>query len=169
MKPNVAILSLILLNAGSASAEQTGTAKPPQRGCADPHAREFDFWVGEWNVTSPDGKAAGHSRIESILDGCGISEHWQGAGGTVGVSYNAWDAKTKSWRQFWIDVHGDVLLLDGGWSDGHMRLQHSDGQRLSRITWTPNADGSVRQLWDTSADGGRQWKVEFDGLYRKAQ
>jgi hypothetical protein len=34
-----------------------------------------------------------------------------------------------------------------------------------RITWTPMADGSVRQLWESSIDGGRTWAVLFDGRY----
>ena len=34
-----------------------------------------------------------------------------------------------------------------------------------RITWTPNADATVRQLWETSEDGGKTWSVAFDGRY----
>jgi hypothetical protein len=37
-----------------------------------------------------------------------------------------------------------------------------------RVTWTPNADGSVRQLWEKSADGGATWTTAFDGLYTRA-
>ena len=37
-----------------------------------------------------------------------------------------------------------------------------------RIAWTPNADGTVRQLWESSKDDGKTWTVSFDGLYRKA-
>ncbi len=36
--------------------------------------------------------------------------------------------------------------------------------RNGYITWTPNADGSVRQHWETSEDG-KTWKTAFDGLY----
>jgi hypothetical protein len=35
-----------------------------------------------------------------------------------------------------------------------------------RITWTPNADGSVRQLWETADEKGG-WTVAFDGRYTK--
>ena len=35
-----------------------------------------------------------------------------------------------------------------------------------RITWTPNADGSVRQLWE-STDAKGAWTVAFDGLYKR--
>ena len=38
---------------------------------------------------------------------------------------------------------------------------------LNRITWTPNKDGTVRQLWEASTDQGKTWQVAFDGLYRR--
>jgi len=36
-----------------------------------------------------------------------------------------------------------------------------------RISWTPQAGGRVRQLWESSADDGRTWQVVFDGMYAK--
>jgi hypothetical protein len=36
---------------------------------------------------------------------------------------------------------------------------------LNRITWSPNPDGSVRQHWEQSSDGGTTWATIFDGLY----
>jgi len=67
-----------------------------------------------------------------------------------------------------------VLILEGGWHDGAMRLEGvqrttSGTSHRARITWTPNDDHSVRQLWETSADDGRTWRVEFDGRYERAQ
>jgi hypothetical protein len=35
-----------------------------------------------------------------------------------------------------------------------------------RITWTPDADGSVRQHWETQDDAG-QWSTAFDGRYTR--
>lgn len=35
--------------------------------------------------------------------------------------------------------------------------------RTERITWTPNADGTVRQHWEQSTDGGKTWTTAFDG------
>ena len=39
--------------------------------CADPAYRQFDFWIGEWQVHTPDGKLAGTNRItrRDIADG----------------------------------------------------------------------------------------------------
>jgi len=35
-----------------------------------------------------------------------------------------------------------------------------------RITWTPAADGNVRQLWEAADDEGA-WSVVFDGRYTR--
>ena len=145
-------------------------APPAQKapGCPAAESHQFDFWIGDWNVTLPDGTAAGHNRIEAILDGCALAEHWRGAKGLRGASYNAYDAPAKLWRQFWVDAQGNVLGLEGRFADGRMVLQStSRGKHVDRITWTPNADGSVRQLWETSEDSGATWVSAFDGLYRK--
>ena len=135
--------------------------------CASPEHRQFDFWIGEWEVTRPDGKLAGHNRITPILGGCALREEWTGAGGNQGTSLNAWDPEARRWRQTWVDQGGTVLLLAGGIDGGKMVMQSGDGASRQRITWTPMGDGRVRQLWDSSSDGGKTWKVEFDGIYAK--
>ncbi|NIP57355.1 MAG: hypothetical protein GWM92_04115, partial [Gemmatimonadetes bacterium] len=40
----------------------------------------LDFWVGEWDVRV-DGRSVGSNRIEKILNGCALLEHWRAAGG----------------------------------------------------------------------------------------
>jgi hypothetical protein len=155
-------IAMLLLSAAS-----TVPAQPPASSCAAPEHRQFDFWVGEWRVTTPDGKHAGDNRIEKVLEGCALHESWQGAGGGRGFSYNAYDRHRKVWHQTWVDKQGNLLLLEGGIEDGAMVLSGAQGAALNRITWTPNKDGSVRQLWETSADQGKTWQTAFDGLYRR--
>ena len=125
-------------------------------------------------MTTPDGKPAGVSRIESIASGYGLLENWTGAataGGGNGKSLNCFNATTGKWQQFWIGSGGGVLELAGGLVDGKMVLTGSHlvrGQTLiERISWTPNADGTVRQFWEQSRDGGKTWQPAFDGLYRR--
>jgi hypothetical protein len=133
--------------------------------------RQFDFWLGEWEVTDPAGKAAGSSRIDSVAGGAGLLESWIGASGYSGRSLNAYNAAKKMWQQYWVGSDGGVLELSGGLVDGRMVLSaghEGDGQRrIERITWTPNADGTVRQHWEQSSDGGKTWTTAFDGLYRR--
>jgi hypothetical protein len=146
---------------------QTPPSPPP----LPPESHQFDFWLGEWTVTNPAGKKAGESRIESIAAGSGLLENWTGAGGGIGKSLNCWNPAKKQWQQFWVGAGGSVLELGGGLVGGNMVLsgEHDvGGQRtIERITWTPNPDGSVRQHWEQSTDGGKTWKTSFDGLYRK--
>lgn len=140
--------------------------------CATAEYRQFDFWLGDWEVRNPAGELVGRNTITSRLDGCALHEHWRGASGSVGESLNAYDRRTGTWHQSWVSAAGMVLRLEGAWRDGSMVLEGQlieDGTfQLQRITWTPAGDGSVRQVWEQSADGGATWTTAFDGIYRKA-
>jgi hypothetical protein len=138
--------------------------------CDAPEHRQFDFWIGEWTVTVPDGKVAGVNRITREYGDCVIHERYVTERGYAGESLNSWDADRKVWHQTWVDNAGTVLLLDGRLVGNAMVLEGpgiDEGRAVKhRITWTPNADGTVRQHWETSgADGA--WKTTFDGLYRR--
>jgi hypothetical protein len=147
----------------------TTPTTPPPTGCAG-ESHQFDFWIGDWNVINPAGKLAGHNRIESILGGCALAEHWDSASGGRGVSYNAYDATAKKWRQFWVDSHGGVLELEGALDGRNMVLRSkAGGSHVDRITWTPNDDGTVRQHWETSEDAGTTWTTSFDGRYERTR
>ena len=152
---------------------RSSAAERPQSGLPA-ESRQFDFWVGEWDVTEPDGKPAGSNRIELVADGAGLLENWTGdpsPGGGSGKSLNAYNAGRKQWQQFWVGSGGGILELAGALVDGSMVLAGEHVVRgqplLERITWTPNADGSVRQHWQQSTDGGAGWRTVFDGLYRR--
>jgi len=149
------------------------TPPPPKpSACAAAEHHQFDFWIGRWDVFTPDGKKAGINVIEAIDDGCVLLERWRGGGGFTGSSLNSWDAATRRWHQHWVDNQGGLLRLAGQWDGRRMVLAGTelgaDGKSvLQRISWTPAADGSVRQLWEQSDDGGATWSVAFDGLYRR--
>lgn len=133
--------------------------------------RQFDFWLGEWQVHTPDGKLAGTNRIERQYDGCVIHEHYTTGRGYSGESLNIYDEPRMVWHQTWVDNSGTLLSIEGQFLDGRMVLQGqstgSDGViTRHRITWTPNPDGSVRQLWE-STDAKGEWSVAFDGKYTK--
>ncbi|GAB3345177.1 hypothetical protein [Lysobacter tyrosinilyticus] len=140
--------------------------------CEAAEYRQFDFWLGEWNVFGEDGQLLGTNRIERSDNGCWLVEHWSGVSGNHGISTNAWDAQHRVWRQFWVGGDGVVLRLEGG-RDGDamvMRGELPDGKRGTqhqRIAWTPQSDGSVHQQWDTSDDRGATWQTSFHGVYRR--
>ncbi len=164
MRTSARLLGLFLLLLPGLSAQNPPPALPPE-------SRQFDFWLGEWEVTNPAGRPAGTSRIESVAGGAGLLEHWTGAGGFTGKSLNAWNAAKKQWQQYWVGGDGGVLELRGGLADGRMVLtgEHlvKGVPRIERITWAPSPDGTVRQHWEQSTDGGKTWTTAFDGLYRR--
>jgi hypothetical protein len=133
-------------------------------------ARDFDFWVGEWDVFGPKGKQVGRNSITLLFDGKAIAEHWHGNGEVEGKSLNAYDAVSGRWHQTWVDSSGGLLLLDGGLVGDAMVLEGSapgegDVLERQRITWSTE-DGGVRQHWESSRDEGATWQTAFDGHYR---
>jgi hypothetical protein len=142
--------------------------------CAATEHRQFDFWIGDWDVRGGDGRALGTNRITSILGGCALQEEWSSANGKVrGVSINAFDPDDRRWHQEWVDTTPSRLTISGGLVDGRMVMEQrkpstADGKvEVQRITWTPLADGRVRQQWEASTDGGTTWKTAFDGYYAR--
>ena len=164
-------LSFVALAAGWAGrglAQTAPAAKPPP--CAAAVHRQFDFWLGQWEVRDAAGHVVGHNRIEAAQGGCALIEHWTSVTGVTGISINVYDRDRRQWHQTWVDSSGGLLQLDGGRSEAAMVLAgdafEADTSR-QRVTWTPQADGRVRQLWESSSDGGRTWTVVFDGLYAR--
>jgi hypothetical protein len=146
--------------------------QPPP--CTAAEYRQFDFWLGHWEVFTPDGKKAGENTIEAIDGGCALIERWRGNGGFSGTSLNSWDRGARQWRQHWVDNQGGLLRLAGALDGARMVLAGADahpgkpGVTLrQRITWTPLPGGEVQQVWQTSEDDGARWTTVFDGRYRR--
>lgn len=167
MRTSAWLLFPLMMTPAALAAQQ---APPP--GCTAAEHRQFDFWIGDWQVRGADGRLLGHNRISGVLDGCAVLEEWTGAAGGTGRSLNAYDRADGSWKQNWVDNGGGRLDLTGGWDAGRMVLtgesRRPDGTTVRhRVSFIPAADG-VRQLWEQSLDAGVTWSVAFDGMYRKA-
>jgi hypothetical protein len=153
--------------------QQPPAPQAPPNCSAEPH-RQFDFWIGTWDVTVA-GKPAGTNRIELGHGGCVLVEHWSAPGGGTGISLNFYDRQTRQWHQTWIGSGGGALYLNGGLKDGAMVMQSAavprpaGGSVINRITWSRLPNGTVRQLWETSTDEGRTWSASFDGIYSRKQ
>jgi len=165
----LAIAAALMVIQASAAA-----AAPAPAPCADAAFRAFDFWVGEWDVY-PNGKdtLVAHSRIEKLYAGCAIRENWMPLKGGAGGSLSAFEPATGRWHQTWIGSAPGRVEFDGGLADGRMVLtgwwpksgpKGEDG--LTRMTYSRQADGAVRQLGEFSGDHGLTWKTTFDFIYR---
>jgi hypothetical protein len=136
---------------------------------------QFDFWIGKWDVYKYGTETlAGKSHIESIIDSVGILENYTNANGQyTGKSLNKYNPSKQRWEQYWIDNSGLTLHLAGGIKEGKMVLSDEvtgdPKQGINRISWEKQKNGTVRQTWNLSTDGGKTWKVLFDGEYRKSK
>jgi hypothetical protein len=136
-----------------------------------PEFRQFDFWIGEWEVFVND-KPAGSSSIQLILDDCVIFENWTGQKGYNGKSFNVFDSSARKWKQFWVDNRGGLLTFEGEYKNGKLSFtgetRDASGAKLpQRLSFFDLPDDTVRQLWEQSRDQGKTWEVVFDGLYRR--
>jgi len=143
----------------------------PLKPCTSPEYRQFDFWLGEWNVEAPASPGAiSRSLITSINGGCTVHEHYSTASGYEGYSLNFYDSAKKVWHQTWIDNQGAPLYLEGGLDGKSMVLAtNTDPMQINRVTWTPLEDGRVRQYWKATTDGGKNWTTVFDGYYARRE
>ena len=134
--------------------------------------RHFDFWLGEWDVYAGGGKV-GVNKITMAEGGCAIHENYTTAGSYSGQSINFFDPVDQKWHQHWVGSASDTynyVEIDRG--EGMLQFQskyiNPQGKlALSKLTFTLNDDGTVRQLFEISTDEGKTWTPGFDGTYKK--
>jgi hypothetical protein len=141
--------------------------------CTDPEHHRFDFWVGRWDVFNAAGRLVSHSLIESVY-GCGIRENWMPLNGQNGGSLSIYVPADHGWEQFWIDSSGSRVVFKGGWNGTAMVISGvwptspaSAQGPMVRMSYTVEADGSVRQFGESSQDNGQTWAPAFNFLYRR--
>lgn len=170
--PSLALTLAILVTA-AAPAAAAGA-------CPAPEARQFDFWVGEWDVTNrtlgPDGTWAetgrAVDRVFPVAGGCAIVELWQGVARhrpVRGFSVRAWDTAHRHWRLVlsWPPPERPgVSTLEGRFRHGRgeffsERTTPDGTTLLTRFTFSDITERSLR--WDAarSTDGGRSWQTHW--------
>jgi tetratricopeptide (TPR) repeat protein len=138
-----------------------------------PEARQFDFWVGKWDVRTPAGDPAGTNTIQLLLGQCALLENWTGTRGGSGKSLNFYNKDKGKWQQTWIDDHGDAIeFVDGEYKDSVMRFRAEktlrDGTKLlRRLSFFNLGPDKVRQFSERSTDGGKIWATEYDLTYNR--
>lgn len=172
--PVVAVLATSVLLSLAAPAGVSAQTPPPR--CDDVEAyHRLDFWVGSWEVRVGDRKV-GDNRIEKILDGCALMEHWVSASGGEGRSLFYHVPATGEWKQVWVTARAtrpgglkEKTLVAGFGGPGvrfQGRIPLPEGEYvLDRTTLTPMEGGRVRQVIETSSDGGETWSEGFDAVY----
>ena len=154
--------------------EVLAQAQKTSRPCtASPEFRQFDFWIGEWDVVSNgSNQPAGKSSVQLLLGDCVIFENWTGALGVNGKSFNIYNTAEKKWRQTWVDDRSTFTEYTGEFKDDRLEyLAESVGannqiQKL-RMTFFKQSADRVRQLGEVSTDGGKTWSTQYDLIYNR--
>ena len=136
-------------------------------------ARQFDFWIGDWDVLV-NGRKVGENLVEREVNGCILVENWKNTGGGTGKSINVYNAVAKKWKQFYVGSQGAVLEFEGEYKDKvlHMKGETVDlkGAKTMHILEFHNLeDKTVRQLWKQSTDGGETWNAVWDSIYKRKE
>ena len=141
----------------------------------DARAREFDFWIGDWDVRTTGAAPVGPAARNTVTlddNGCVLTEHWSAPGGSEGQSFNLYDRSVGKWRQTWVDNSGGQHDYRGGIKDGNMAFigdTPAPGGQLGRVptklTFFHISADSVRQFSEQSADSGKTWTVAYDLMY----
>lgn len=143
---------------------QTDLSERMQPARHDENRRQFDFWLGEWDVRAADGRPAGRNTIRSLLSGAVIHEDWQSAAGWRGQSVNFYNDELGSWEQLWVQDDGSQThYTDGHFTEGALRFATSTRDGPRRLSFYPLPNGWVRQVGETQAIG--EWIVEYDLIY----
>jgi tetratricopeptide (TPR) repeat protein len=139
--------------------------------CNSAEYHQFDFWVGSWEVQSPQGQVIGHNDVVRMVGGCILQENWLASRTPQsGTSFNFYDYRDKKWHQDYYDNSGNMgnfPPLTGEWRDGKMVLLSTGVRPLFRWTWYELAPGRVRQMAEQSSDSGKTWVTTWDSIYVK--
>ncbi len=139
--------------------------------CTAAEYRQFDFWLGDWDAFDVGSSTpSARTRVDRILDGCVLLEHYEGADGHYGESFSIYDASRKVWHQSWVTNRGELLIIEGSLDGETMELSGVDKtpdgrERQVRGKWKPMQEG-VRETAVTSTDGGKTWEPWFDIMFR---
>ena len=172
-----AVVALVAFIQVAAFAQTPPSAPPSAAPCrTDSVRRAFDFWVGDWTVTNPQGAQVGTSHVEVVSGGCGLLENWRDARGGEGKSLNTYDPARGQWRQFWVGQFGAVTDYSRSeWHDGTISFyadvpaSRGTPAGMLRLSFSPVAHDRVRQHGESSADGGKTWTTQYDLTYTRVR
>ncbi len=156
-------------------AQNDSTQTEPSRPCERPEFRQFDFWLGTWDLTWPD-SGVGTNRITQELDSCVIMEHFDSApsGAFRGYSVSTYNVHTDQWQQTWVDNNGGYLDFVGGLAGDSMILSREavdakGNDFLQRMVWYNITPDSLDWSWQRSTAVGEPWKTLWQIHYVRHQ
>ncbi len=166
----IALLLLVLVSVVVAASDDDAADSDSSGPCAAPEFRQFDFWVGEWELTWGD-SGRGENVIVIELDSCVIVENFTTAGEQPfrGRSVSTFNKHSGKWHQTWVDNAGGYLDFVGGPVADSMilsRTAHRAGSVYrQRMVWYNISEDSLDWNWERSLDDGVSWDTLWEIHY----
>lgn len=147
--------------------------------------REFDFWLGEWNIKQKILKADGNwfeslakNRVFLALDSCAVIENWEGEvqffwdgmdtpENMEAISIRSYDPKSDMWQINWIDSRNTrFTIFEGKFENGKGEFfrivnDKSGKTTMIRITFSEIYQDSVR--WELAVSN--EHNTDFSTLW----
>ncbi len=140
---------------------------------ADSATRQFDYWLGDWVISTNEKPGTATSKVYLSLDECAVIESWNDGKGHAGENIFAYSFDDQSWRGMFVDNRGHAhVFVDGkvaGGSaefDGPSRCPNGEAV-LNRIKIVRVSPNEVKQTWEKSLDNGTSWTMVFGGAYSR--
>ena len=141
---------------------------------------EFDFWVGQWELSWEYGdgsKGHGVNNIVKHLDDKVIQEHFEAKDdgpykGFKGTSISVFNPVKKTWHQAWADNQGGYFNFNGVVENNQhifeTIVKQQDGTDLGlRMRFYDIKANSLTWDWEQSTDGGESWTLRWRIYYRR--
>ena len=140
-------------------------AEPDSRA---PESKQFDFWLGEWDLTWPGEHQGeirhGSNKVRRALNGYVLHEQFDG--GTAiplrGISLSTYNQQRQQWEQAWVDNEATYRNFAGGMRNREMVLERegesSDGSPMrQRMVYKNISADSFDWSWEQSKNNGETW------------
>ncbi len=168
MKRTISLAFLCIISILS-NAQNASNQKP----CSSPEASQFDFWVGNWELTWND-TSHGTNRIQKIMDGCTVNENfYDPAMKYSGSSWSVYNPQLKLWQQTWVDNQGGYITLSGKFENGKMTLTTEprklpNGKEIiSRMVFYNISPEKFDWRWESTKDNGATWQTDWLIHYKR--
>jgi hypothetical protein len=177
-------IALLLATAVTPALAQHGGGGTPLQTTAPREASQFDFLVGQWDITvrplvpglaarihgSP--RLSGSWKAWRAMDNWGLEDEIRivdGSGNPMSFSrtMRVYDATAQRWSQTTLDVYrASFTTANAQWQDGRMTLNSrgtdAEGHAyLVRTTFSDITASSFKFQQDRSLDEGRTWTEGF--------
>ncbi len=177
IKPNLLVTILLIVscepNSQHETLQESSIHRPVVSNTWDfPEARQFDFWIGEWDVNlrminqelAWEDSILAKAKIYPVLDGKAILELWHSKTIT-GFSIRYYDVLKKKWI-LWLNWPGKnrsgISSLEGVFRHGRGEFSFEYANRNGQFTMATYTFSDIspdRLRWDDaySLDSGKTW------------